>query len=223
MSRRNIRILQKLTQSFVLFSFRACVFGAGIRDEDETPVAPPTRVESQHHREEKRSSPRGQTDDLGCVSSLLLNITGFSVDITSLSLILVDRAVSRRPSQAKHASQPSGSSSPVVKRSLSTSNPSTPTAPPLPEREESLASIKQHVGLQKTPFLLLSQVCSTTIFNLNAVALSAYRCQFSNFLQDEFKEHKVMVTNCKFNAPGSLVASCDSENTLKVWSCTPVV
>lgn len=35
-------------------------------------------------------------------------------------------------------------------------------------------------------------------------------------------DHKSAIIQCRFNATGSLVASCDSDGVLKVWSPSPV-
>ncbi|KAG8262556.1 WD repeat-containing protein 91 [Homalodisca vitripennis] len=39
--------------------------------------------------------------------------------------------------------------------------------------------------------------------------------------QEEMTEHKSAVTQCQFNASGSVVASCDVDGVIKVWSPAP--
>lgn len=40
-------------------------------------------------------------------------------------------------------------------------------------------------------------------------------------LKEEMLEHKAAVTQCLFNASGSVVASCDMDGVVKVWSPAP--
>ncbi|KAL1132580.1 hypothetical protein AAG570_010532, partial [Ranatra chinensis] len=79
----------------------------------------------------------------------------------------------------------------VPKRSLSLDSRSRRTV----GRDVSLDNVDRRSSSKKDNFLLLSQ--------------------------EKMTEHKAAVTQCRFNALGSLVASCDIDGVVKVWSTAP--
>ncbi|CAG0878625.1 unnamed protein product [Darwinula stevensoni] len=75
---------------------------------------------------------------------------------------------------------------------------------------------------QSVPPQKLLENAPTSSSEVSQSPHSAERTPFLLLSQEEYRDHKSVICQCKFNATGSLVASSDVDGTLKVWTCTPL-